>query len=167
MQFGALLRRLKGSPTLTARFRRGASGNVVQLQKTVLQLSTEVGALDRKREQAWELHAAGKVRADDVQPRLDRLATERAEIESRLTDVPGRLALAESGAKHNADADDYLRRAPELFRKGNEEQQRQIARAVAVQLGGLYVDANGKLKPGVSPTALPFQRKARPQDPPR
>ncbi|HVR45286.1 MAG TPA: recombinase family protein [Candidatus Binatia bacterium] len=149
-QFVALLGRLRASPKLIERHRRRSLTSPQLLERTLKDQKARLDELARKRGVAWELHAAGKVRAEDVQERLDALNRERGEIQDRIVAVQQELAIAKAATSQQRDAEALIRRGAQIFRRANVEEQNKIARAVSVELGGLHVDTDQKLKPGAA-----------------
>lgn len=147
-QFVAFLGRLRASPKLVERYRRRAAGPVSPklLERTVRDLKAELARIASKRDAVWELNVAGKVRADDVQERLDALAERRDELQARIANAQEQLAIEKSASTRQDDVEALFRRAAQIFAKATVAEQNQIARAVSVELGGLVVDAVGKLK---------------------
>jgi DNA invertase Pin-like site-specific DNA recombinase len=150
-QFVALLGRLRASGALAERYRKRAvaSASPRMLERSLKQLTENLTEVDRRRNLAFELHAQGRVRADDVQERLDRLAGERQTVQQQIGDVRDQLTVAKEVSKGDQDADALFRRAPQIFAKAKESDKRAIARAVALTLGGFRVDEKGALKMGV------------------
>jgi DNA invertase Pin-like site-specific DNA recombinase len=148
-QFVALLGRLRASPKLIERHRRRSlTASPQLLERTLREQKARLDELARKRDVAWELHAASKVRAEDVQERLDALSRARGELQDRILAVQQELATAKAATSQQLDAEALIRRGAQIFRKANVEEQNKIARAVSVELGGLHVDADQRLKPG-------------------
>jgi DNA invertase Pin-like site-specific DNA recombinase len=145
-QFVAILRRLRASPELVLQYRKKASPSSPRLLERALTEATKrLAEVDRKRDAAWELHVAGKVRSEDVQERLDALSVQRDEIRALIGSVRDQLAIARSASTKNTDADALFRSAATLFMSASEAQQRRIARAVTLALGGLCVEKDGRL----------------------
>jgi DNA invertase Pin-like site-specific DNA recombinase len=149
-QFVALLGRLRASPELVERYRRRAVAPTSPkiLERSLRELKTKLAEIERRRDAAWELHIAGKVKAEDVQDRLDKLSVQRDEAQSQLAAVRDQIAVASAVAKGQQDAEALVRRAAQIFKRANVSEQNAIARAVSVELGGLHVDADGKLQVG-------------------
>lgn len=147
-QFVALLGKLRASPKLVERYRRRAAIPIAPriLERSVRDLKAKLVDVGRRRDAAWELHVSGRVRAEDVQERLDGLADRREELQARLAGAQEQLAIAKIASNRERDVEALLRRASQIFSKANVEEQNQIARALSVELGGLMVDADGKLK---------------------
>jgi DNA invertase Pin-like site-specific DNA recombinase len=149
-QFMDLLGRLRASPSLVERHSRKASAPVAPkiLENTIRELKAKLATVAKKRDGAWELHAAGSVRAEDVQERLDGLAAQRDELQWRISSAQEQLSVSRAAASRKSDVEALLRRAVLIFNKANIDEQNQIARAVSLELGGLYVDEHLKLQIG-------------------
>jgi DNA invertase Pin-like site-specific DNA recombinase len=149
-QFVDLLRRLRASPQLVERYRKRANAPVSPklLERTLRELKAKVEEVNRRRESAWELHVAGRVRSEDVQERLDKLAKERQDLQGRVNDVLQQITVAKAAGARNRDVESLFRRAPAIFAEAAEPDQRAIAHAVALELGGLKVDVKGQLSVG-------------------
>jgi chromosome segregation ATPase len=145
-EFVDLLKRIRAKPELVAAYRKksaGASGKT--LERSLRAAKDEVADLDRRRDKAWALNAAGKVRDDDLQERLDKLGERRRELESNISALEERLSLAAAAIREDRDADAVLSKAAKLFSRASDEDRRRIARAVSVSLGGLCVAEPGDL----------------------
>jgi DNA invertase Pin-like site-specific DNA recombinase len=149
-QFSTLLGRLRASPSLITRYRKRAStaSSPRLLERSLKQFSEKLSDVDRRRDAAWELHVAGRVRSEDVQERLDKLSTERSDLQAQIAELRDQLAVASEATRRNDDVQKLFERAPALYAKATEPQQRQLARAVAVALGGFTVNKAGKLQIG-------------------
>lgn len=147
-QFVDLLKRLRASPELVERYRKRADAPVgpQTLERSIKELKAKAAGIDKKRDLAWELHAAGKVRTEDLQERIDRLAAQRAEVQTQLTGLHEQLSIAKAVSQRRSDVAAMVKRAAAIFAKATVAEQNAIAKAVAVELGGLVVDPNGKLK---------------------
>jgi DNA invertase Pin-like site-specific DNA recombinase len=147
-QFVDLLGRLRASPKLIERYSRRAASLVSPriLERSIRDLKAKLGEIARRRDAAWELHASGKVRPEDVQERLDALADQSHELHGRLAGVQEQLSIAKVAANRERDVEALLRRAVQTFRKAAEDEQNQIARATSLELGGLAVDPSGRLQ---------------------
>jgi DNA invertase Pin-like site-specific DNA recombinase len=149
-QFVDLLRRLRASPQLVERYRRKAAAPVSPrlLEGTLKELRTTLSQVGSRRDAAWELHVSGKIRPEDVQERLDKLGSERDDLESRISELQQQITVAQTASEHSRDVDALFQRAAQIFSKAKEPEQRTIARAVAVELGGLRVQETGHLLVG-------------------
>jgi DNA invertase Pin-like site-specific DNA recombinase len=149
-QFVDLLSCLKASPALIERYRRRAITPISprMLERSIRDLKVALADVERRRDKVWELNARGQVRDEDMQERLDRLSEERDGIQGRLNLAQEQVALAKATASREADAEALIKRAARIFGKANHDEQREIARAVSVELGGMIVAEDDKLKPG-------------------
>lgn len=147
-QFVALLARLKASPESAQRYRQrsAGAGNVKSLAKNLADLRGEAERIKRGRERAWELELGGKMREGDLRERLDALALRSDEIAARIADVQGQLALVQAAKEQNKDADALIARSVRVYHRGTDADRRAIVRALALDLGGLCVEEDGKLK---------------------
>jgi hypothetical protein len=149
-QFVTNLGRLRASPKLIARYSRRAAAPVSLgiLERSIRDLKTKLSEIGRRRDAAWELHVSGKVRPEDVQERLDALGGQRDELQGRLAAAQEQLAIAKVASSRERDVEALLRRAAQIFTKAKVDEQNEIARAVSLELGGLFVDADGQMKVG-------------------
>lgn len=153
-QVVALLSRLRASPKLVDRYRQRAAAPVSPriLENAIRELKAKLADISRHREAAWELHVSGKVRAEDVQQRLDDLAGRRDDIHGQISQAQEQLSISKAVAQRARDVEALLKRAAQTFQKANVAEQNQIARAVSLELGGLWVATDGSLKVGaISP----------------
>ena len=146
-QFVALLARLKASPQSAARYRLRAAGagSARALEKSLTDLRAQADRIKLGRERVWEMELGGKMREDDLRERLQSLADRAEQIAARIADVQGQLALVQAAKQQNKDADVLISRAVRLYERGDDEERRAIVRAVALDLGGLCVEEDGKL----------------------
>jgi hypothetical protein len=150
-QFVDLLKRLKASPELVERYRRRALAPLSPklLERSIHDLKIKLSEVEQLRDGVWGLHARGRVRDEDVQERLDRLASQRLDLEERLNIAREQSALAKAALTRQADVAALVKRAARIFLKASEAEKREIARAVAVELGGLTIGEDSRMKPGV------------------
>jgi DNA invertase Pin-like site-specific DNA recombinase len=155
--FIELLGRLRASPELLKRYRTRAASPVSRtaLEHSQRDLRAKATDIDRKRERVFDLYLSGDVRREDVQSKLDALAVERDDLAARIASVSEQIVVAKATGDRDRDADALLRRAAATFQKATEAEQRLIARAVAVELGGLHVDGDCRLKVGGPGPGLP------------
>jgi len=147
-RFVELLGRLRASPKLVERYSRRAAAPVSprMLDRSIRELKGKLADVARRRDAVWELHASGNVRSEDVQERLDALGAQRDEIQGRLASAQEQLAIARAASTRERDVDALIRRAAQTFKRATVAEQNQIARAVSLELGGLYVDESGSLE---------------------
>jgi hypothetical protein len=160
-QFAELLSRLRASPKLIERYSRRATspGSPSVLERSIRDLKAKLAEIARRRDAAWELHVSGKVRAEDVQERLDALAVQRDELQGRLAGAQEQLAISKVAAARTLDVEALVRRAAQIFTKATVDEQNQIARALSVELGSIVVDKDRKLS--VGPPKPPVRRPRR------
>jgi DNA invertase Pin-like site-specific DNA recombinase len=146
-QFVDLLARLKASPESAARYRQKATGpqSVRALEKNLQEQRTELERIKRARDRVWELELTGKLHEDDLRERLEALAVRSGEITAQISDAQGQLALLQASARKSKDADALIARAVQIYQRGTDADRRAITRAVALDLGGLCVEADGEL----------------------
>jgi DNA invertase Pin-like site-specific DNA recombinase len=151
-EFVAMLGQLRASPQLVKRYRQQAASPVSGslLERSVRDLKSKAAEVERKRDKIFDLYLSGDVRREDVQGKLDALAAERDDLGARIASVNEQIVVAKAEAGRSRDADALLGRAARTFEKATEAEQRLIARAVAVELGGLRVEGNGRLKVGAA-----------------
>jgi|GEM_PF-2388037 DNA invertase Pin-like site-specific DNA recombinase len=156
-EFVALLGRLRASPKLVKQYSRRASAPVSPriLERSIRDLKAKLTDVGRRRDAAWELHVSGKVRAEDVQERLDTLGDQRDALQGRVAGAQEQLAIAKVASSRERDVEALMRRAAQIFNRANVDEQNQIARAVSVELGGLCVEPNGKLKVVAQSSSVP------------
>jgi DNA invertase Pin-like site-specific DNA recombinase len=150
-EFVAMLGQLRASPQLVKRYRQQAASPVSSglLERSERDLKSKSAEVERKRDKIFDLYLAGDVRREDVQGKLDALGAERDDLGARIASVKEQIVVAKAETSRSRDADALLRRATQTFEKATEPEQRLIARAVAVELGGLHVDGSGRLKVGL------------------
>jgi hypothetical protein len=145
-QFIELLGQLSTSPRLVEQYRRQSVDiPPKELEKEARKLRTRAAAIAKEREGVWALHNAGKIRADDIQERLDALADQKRELEASIAKLQEQIALGNAAYRHDRDAEAILSRAADTFAQANVDEQRRIARAVEIELGGIVVEEDGRL----------------------
>ena len=143
------LERLRASPKLVEQYSRRAASPVSprMLERSIKEVKAKLAEVGRRRDVAWELHVSGKVRAEDVQERLDALAEQRDNFRGQMATAQEQLAISKAASTRGRDVEALFRRASQIFLKAKVEEQNQIARAVSLELGGLVVDPSGKIHP--------------------
>jgi chromosome segregation ATPase len=101
------------------------------------QAKTTLAAIERKRDRAWEAHAAGNITGDQLQERLAQLDHDRVNTASIIRELDGQIGAATASLTERATAGEVLRNARRLYKSADPDRQRQIARLVARALGGL------------------------------
>lgn len=149
-QFVALLGRLQSSPTMVDSWRKRAASSLspALLSRGLREAKKRLAEVSRQREQVWSLHAAGKVKDDDVQERLDALAVQRDEAEGTVRRLEEQRALLTAASRRDSEAHDLCRRAAADFARGPVDEQRRVARAIATFMGGLHVSEQGRIVKG-------------------
>ncbi|HEV3091788.1 MAG TPA: recombinase family protein [Candidatus Cybelea sp.] len=148
-QFVELLNRLRASPALVERYRRRAASpvSVASLERSLREGKARLGEIAKRRDAAWELQLSGRIRDDALQERLDVLARQRDDLQAHVEGIQEQIAIAKATNERQRDAADLVRRADSIFQKADIGAKNEIARAVAVELGGLVVDESGELQP--------------------
>lgn len=146
--FLAMLKDLYAHPGSTRRVVAGPSPAV--LDRALRAARSELAELSARREKVWELHAAGKVRDEDVQERLDALGTSRGELEARITALEAERAVAVATRREGPLKAEAIARAIAAWSdpRATAQDQRAVAVALATYRGGLYVTRDGELAPG-------------------
>lgn len=154
-QFEALLDSLVADPDLVHRRANELSPSPALLDRALRELRGEIAGLDRLRQSAWDLHAAGKIRGELVEVRIDELAAQRTEFEARVAELERQRVRAMAVEHEEQLATQTIRRAQRAWRSpaATIEAQRTVAMAVARFVGGLYIDIEGRLKMGRPPDA--------------
>ncbi len=117
----------------------------MDLERHLSRAQRDLAGVDKERDAAWELHALGKVRDEDLQPRLDTLAQKRETLEVRVQGLEERIGAAKAAAAERVEVSKVLVRASQTWQKASVEKQREIARLVALYAGGLCVDESDAL----------------------
>jgi hypothetical protein len=111
-------------------------------------LATQRAALAevrRRRDAVWDLHLSGRVRAEDVQEKLDVLAAERDELETRIATLAAERSAAQARRVDARDARATVRNAARTYADASLEDRRLIARAIALLFGGLCLERDDTL----------------------
>ncbi|MDB5042236.1 MAG: hypothetical protein JWN27_2962 [Candidatus Eremiobacteraeota bacterium] len=159
-QFLALLRKYGASPALVERKRRAAEPTSPKmLERSLTTTRARLATVERKRASVLDLYTDGKVRAEDVQGRLDAYSAERAELAERITELEAQRALLADGKRAAVDASDLFRESAEIFADVDEAAQRAMARGFAIAFGGLCADEDGRLVPRRVEDRAPQRRR--------
>jgi len=164
-QFIEMLGRLRASPNLLKRYRTRAASplSATMLERSMRNVKGQLVEIEKKRQRVFDLYLAGDVRREDVQGKLDALADERDELASTSSVLAEQIAGAKASSAQNRDASALLERADQTFRSASEPEQRLIARAIAVEVGGLVVDPDRKLRIGSATAAYPGAGRQAPR----
>lgn len=172
-EFVRLLKAFRATPSLIDKYTRSAATKNVQeragLQKEVARLRNLIAEIDRSRDAVFDLYQKGKVREDDVQPRLDSLRQKKNEQEDALRSAERQLSAVEVQETERADVAAIVSQAARIWsqagRAGQVEQQKALAKAVGRKLGGLTVGvAHHTLLVGVRPETNPRRRPKRSEE---
>jgi len=159
-QFVELLERLAAHPGLVTRYRaRVRSDSPAMIERAAKTVAKRLEELRRLREAAWSMHERGTIREENLRERFDALDAERDELEVAAARLASERILLAGAAAEVRDAEASVAKAATRYRRGSVEQRRQIAIAVAKALGGLCVEANGKLVPRAVHLATPSRAK--------
>jgi DNA invertase Pin-like site-specific DNA recombinase len=155
-QFIELLRDLAVDPLLVAHYRRTnlAPASPALLRRSLRSMRAELATLDQRRDRVWEMHEKGLVRDNDVQVRLDTLSERRVEVVDQIGRIETQVAIAEEASRQSADVDAIFAEAVATYENAAVDDQRRIARTVALMLGGLTIEENRSLVVR-RPTAAP------------
>lgn len=143
-QFIALLDHLSAKPDLM-RTHRQASTSPAMLERALREAHTAANQTQREKEQVWNLHAKGLVRDEDVQARLDALATRERDEHERIANIASELSLLRASTARETDVRAALAKAAQTYREASVDDQRAIARALARYTGGLVIEEDGRL----------------------
>jgi DNA invertase Pin-like site-specific DNA recombinase len=145
-QFVALLAELKDKPHLIAEAAARVHGaSPALIDRAITEASANVASLNRQRERVWEMNNEGKVRDEDVQDRLDALARRRDDEIAKVAELEAQRARAMAAVRRVTDTEALIAKAHALYGEATSEEQRALARAVSLDLGGLCVEADGTL----------------------
>jgi hypothetical protein len=157
-EFEAFIKRLLVKPTLIDSYRRRAYNGPSPklLERTIAETRAELAKVAKAVNNVWDLHTAGRIRDDDMQARLDAVTADRgrlnAQLEQLQRDHAMAIAAAAPIASENIKAE--LKKAVEQWSGWPSDVKRLFARALSAFLGGLCLEANGRLVArAVSPRA--------------
>ena len=145
-QFLAKLRELAARPRMVALYgRRARTVSTDLVRRALREAETALGELTRERKRVWALNAAGKLRDEDLQERLDAVAERRRELEERVAELRAQSAFAEYERARERDAGELIRQAAKRWARAKPLDQQKIARLVGAALGGLVLELDGTL----------------------
>lgn len=145
-QFVELLADLQARPDLVAHYRRRDEGpSLVMLDRTLRESRRRLEQIAKARQAVWELFETGKLRAEDVQERLDSFAPERERITEEIAELERQRGSALIATADVADAAALISRASEAWAAATPEERREIAMTVAISLGGFCAEESGEL----------------------
>jgi DNA invertase Pin-like site-specific DNA recombinase len=162
-QFVELLRELRARPSLVADARRSAvATSPKMLQRALREAAAVLADVSARRAKIWAAIESDELRGPEAQGRLDELTADRDAAEARLAELERERAYATTMEARTADAAAILAEAAGLYDAALESERRQLARVVAIELGGLWVDEDEQLQIGrrIDPAAS-RRRKTR------
>jgi DNA invertase Pin-like site-specific DNA recombinase len=146
--FVVLLRSLHASPETAARYRRAAiapAGSIKTLEKNLHALRGDLEKAKGASTAVWDLHSKGLIKDAHMAARLDTVAATQRDIEDRIATAEAQRGLFAAAAQNERDAQAVIAKAARTYARGSDEDRRDIVRALALDLGGLCLEANGKL----------------------
>ncbi|MDB5092118.1 MAG: recombinase family protein [Candidatus Eremiobacteraeota bacterium] len=145
-QFVQMLADLTDKPALIASYSRQARTVSVDLvRRAQREAEARLRDLARERDRIWALNAAGQLRDEHLQERLDAIDLERKDAEARVAELAAQMALGQHEHQRELAAGEVIREAARTFAEALPEDQQRIARLVASTLGGLVVEYDGLL----------------------
>lgn len=146
-RFVALLADLGQHPERIETYRAAATNlpSAKLLDRALAENRSAIAELNQQRERVWEMNAAGTVRDEDVQERLDTLARLRDEKITRSSEIEMQRALAIAATRRTADTTALISKAVALYGEATDDERRALARAIALDLGGLCIEQDGAL----------------------
>ncbi len=153
-EFLAVLRLLEDDPG--AVHRASTQLSVELIERALRTAKAELGEVSLQRGQAFSLNAAGHLRDEDLQERLDSLKGALIEIEQRVADLQQQRAVALASQTEGHLVEQMISEAIACWRSPAAEakDKRMLAIALAKLVGGFYVDPEGRLQIGEPPIAL-------------
>jgi DNA invertase Pin-like site-specific DNA recombinase len=147
-QFVGLVRDFVEHPDrLNSHISRGDGLTVALLDKSIREVSGRIEEVVKRRASVWDLHAAGKIRDDDVQERLDALARERDALSADRRELEQQRATAAALARTAIDVAETLAWARDAWDGNVDQARRDSVRLVAAALGGFCAEEDGELNP--------------------
>jgi DNA invertase Pin-like site-specific DNA recombinase len=151
--FTAQLGELVASPELVeAASRRTAEEHLTALRQSLAAARAELEDLDRQRRMAWGLQADGRIAAGELAERLEELRASRETVAARIVDLERSYALSTAQDSLRVDAGEIIGDAAERYAHASPDDQKEIARIVAILLEGLYYSEDGTLRFGIDET---------------
>lgn len=136
-QFVALLSRLEPSGDLKP---LRSVGDVAAMRSRKAHLAKELASIEQRKMKAWELAEGGEIQKGDLADRLADLGAEAERISQALHAAERELASAEARENIKADVAQAIRGLASAWPRQPVALQRDIARAVAAYVGGLFAD---------------------------
>jgi hypothetical protein len=160
-QFSELLSALKDNGPEAYR-RTPVGPDPELLDRAIRAARAELDALSRDRAEVWDLRSSGVIRTEDVQERLDALAVKRDEVARRIAELEHQRAATAVVRSEAILTRDALAKMVRLWQNPSvsAKTRRDIAVAVAVHVGGLYVGPDGELTRG-TPATAPAEHRRR------
>ena len=143
-EFVDLLRRLCAHPELLA-----SNVDTEPLEQRIETVRAEIKDNETRRLRAWELADKAGLSAEDLGQRIRDLRAEREPLEAELVMLERDLAALSSSRRSRSSILAVLSGLADSWQAASAEEKREIARAVADALGGLYVKPAESARLGV------------------
>jgi DNA invertase Pin-like site-specific DNA recombinase len=137
-QFLELLRRLAPRGDLSAY--SPAKPELAPLRQRRAALARERSAVEQRRAKAWELAEDGAIDKADLAARLGMLRAEGERLALSIREVERVITIAEVRERAASDLERAFAGLDQTWLKSTVETKRDIARAVAAYLGGMFAD---------------------------
>lgn len=149
-QFVAILARLSADHELIQQFALEASGHndLETLCQRLAELDKEHERFDHRRRTLFEALEDGALDRADFQWRLEDLRESEVEIERNINLLKREIAAARAADANTADMRQLLNAAGGIWKSGEIDDRRALAKAVGKALGGLTVDVGCTLHVG-------------------
>jgi hypothetical protein len=135
-QFVDLMRELLIDPSL---FYEDVEPDLEPLKERAKSLEQEIKDLAQRRIKVWELGETGAIEPSEIAQRIAELGQARKEAERQLGEMKRTLALS-TGQHSRYNVSALIAQMIEDWPHAQAEEQREVAKAVAEIVGGLYVD---------------------------
>jgi len=138
-RFAQLLQQIVTSPDLLTSYR---SENDVDVDALVAQrhaLVAEREQTRRRRARVWELAEDSAIAGSELVHRLEAIAAEEARLSGAIADVERHIDAARASNAHVDGAADVVAGLLELWPEAEERDQREVAKALAPLVEGLFV----------------------------
>lgn len=145
-RFAEKLAEMGADSELIEQYREPAPVASQLLVKALPAATKKLEDLDRQKARIWDLHTAGKLRDDDLQPRLTELAALREAAQAQVRDLTTQQLLTTNSERISREAEVLIKSAAATYPTATPLQRMELVRIVTAHLGGgLCVEENDTL----------------------
>lgn len=146
-QVPAILRRLHADEHDERQAWQQLSGERERLQHSLSEANRYLGTLERRRDNALDLHSDGTMNGEELRRRLESIRAEEDETRGAIARDEAALDTLSNAQDNEQRLQDLVQRLADLWPRVPHQQQRQVANVLARAVGGIIVTADKTLQP--------------------